>query len=143
LTPYWYLVSKAYGCSTSKRPAYVYTYSSTESLEHPNSVIMGIDIELNGPYFHKKILIPLNQSYKVNKCRHFSISDWHTLTGSKPKVLCKSVSTLTLGQIKSDGWGDLLLLNNDWVIPYSHNAFYVVAMGEISRACSICSNIET
>jgi hypothetical protein len=45
LTPYEYFVSKTYGCSISKRPAYVYTNSGAGSQEHSNSVIMGIDME--------------------------------------------------------------------------------------------------
>jgi hypothetical protein len=59
--------------------------------------------------------------------RYFSILNCLTPTGSRPKVLGKSVFTLTLDQIKGINWGESLSLNNDWVISYSHNAFFTKA----------------
>ena len=49
---------------------------------------------------------------------------------------------LTLGQIKGGDWGESLSLNNDWVISYSHNAFFTKQGGEIARACSIWFRTE-
>jgi hypothetical protein len=48
LTPYGYSLSKAYGCLPSKRPALCTHISGAQSLEHPNSVIMGSDMEFKG-----------------------------------------------------------------------------------------------
>ena len=48
LTPHGYSLSKAYGCLPSKRPALCTHISGAESLECPNSVIMGSDMEFKG-----------------------------------------------------------------------------------------------
>ena len=44
------------------------------------------------------------------QCRHFYILKSLTPTGSRPKVLGKSVLMLTSGQIKDGNWGELLSL---------------------------------
>ena len=45
LTPYGYSLSKAYGCLPSKRLALCTHISGVESLELPNSINMGSDME--------------------------------------------------------------------------------------------------
>ena len=54
---------------------------------------------IKGLIFSQAILVTLNQSYKVYNV-DISILDCLTPTGSRPKVLGKSVSMLTSGQIK-------------------------------------------